>query len=453
MPQAGTSNYEWIVPRNGFFINLLASGGGGGGGVSVEGKGGGGAGASTYNIGVIHFRPCNKYTVKQGLGGSQGVDGGDTSLIDSTNSVLLKVVGGMAANGRVGGRGGFEADCVIRPDTFIVDPVLINGGTGGTSTGNNAGGGGGGGSGEGGKSNNGEDGGEGGQKSPGNARIQSGGNGGDYGRPGQSGNPDYRENGIGGGGGGGGGAQRPKFPNPVSGLGGTGFINFQIQNVTTAIFDQPGTYTWQRKFGLQDTVIRVWAAGGSGGATGVNSANKGGGGGGAYSEKFMDTDANVIYEISVGAGGTVDGTRDGGDSYFRQPGLDLIIAKGGKGGGGPDDNRQGGLGGVASSGLGDIKYSGGDGASTAYPTTGGAGGGASGNPCTGDGVDGRGPVGQNGGFGGASDQDGGAGGNGGSRDLIGYVGNPKGGGGGGGGYYQPSGNGGHGKVEIFNFTY
>jgi uncharacterized repeat protein (TIGR01451 family) len=121
---------------------------------------------------------------------------------------------------------------------------------------------------------------------------------------------------------------------------------------------------WIAPAGVTSITVEVWGGGGAGGGQNQNSDGGGGGGGGAYSRKNTIT---VIpgnsYVVSVGAGGAgvTSGTGGtGGDSFFINAAT--VMAKGGVGGA-PSTGTPpaGGLGGAAASGVGDVKFSGGNG--------------------------------------------------------------------------------------------
>jgi hypothetical protein len=115
--------------------------------------------------------------------------------------------------------------------------------------------------------------------------------------------------------------------------------------------------------------------GGGGGAPQVGGNIGAGGGGGAYSKvSNLTLSGNITYSIGVsGAQQT-----DGGDTWFNGAtyGAASVAAKGGKGA----VAQTGGLGGASASGIGDTKYSGGNGRNNADIQSGGSGGGGAGGP-------------------------------------------------------------------------
>lgn len=124
------------------------------------------------------------------------------------------------------------------------------------------------------------------------------------------------------------------------------------------------TTTWTAPTGVTSVEVEVWGGGGGGGGQNLSSDGGGGGGGGAYSKKLsIATVPATGYTVTVGAAGTAgsDGCGGtGGDSWFSTSGT--VMAKGGVGGcnstGTPP---AGGAGGTAASGVGDTKFSGGQG--------------------------------------------------------------------------------------------
>ena len=163
-------------------------------------------------------------------------------------------------------------------------------------------------------------------------------------------------------------------------------------------FGRERTYTSNSTWTVPDCVteieIETWGAGGGGGSTEkVSWSGCGGGGGGAYSKSILQVTPGATYSIVVGSGGIKganvaapggDGT-DGGDTWFtNSAGSVLVLAKGGKGGTrddiAPNDFQVGALGakgGLASAGIGQVRFSGGDGGSGWHGSVGRGGGGGS----------------------------------------------------------------------------
>ena len=203
---------------------------------------------------------------------------------------------------------------------------------------------------------------------------------------------------------------------------------------SSAWFTGYGTWYWICPENVYTVKVEVWGAGGSGANSMVSSqANGGSGGGGAYSRlNAYSVTPGGNYTVVVGRGGIAISTggtwgNDGGDSYFGSP--SVCLAKGGKRGqvaSFPYTNNPSGLGGQASEGVGDIKYSGGTAPNGLYHQTVGGGSAA------GDSENGH-----NGGYnaGGVSGYEGGGYGGDGAVYANGYVGTTPGapGGGAGGG--------------------
>lgn len=127
------------------------------------------------------------------------------------------------------------------------------------------------------------------------------------------------------------------------------------------IFTASGS--WEAPAGVTSVDVECWGAGACGGS----GETRKGGGGGAYSKKLsISVTPGNSYTVVVGQSGTpvknAEGA-NGGDSYFID--VSTVLAKGGGGNG---------IGGQASSGVGDIKYSGGNGKTTTTNEFGGGGG-------------------------------------------------------------------------------
>jgi hypothetical protein len=208
--------------------------------------------------------------------------------------------------------------------------------------------------------------------------------------------------------------------------------------LVTTLLSTPGAGSWLVPDGVTSlAAVEVW--GGGGGSSGADAASKGGGGGGGYSRKSdlaVKPGASLSYVVGEGGSSTKDEALpggNGGDSWFGTE--TTVLAQGGRGS--PAGRVwDGGAGGAAGSGYGDVRFSGGDGGS-ARGAKGGAGGGASASP-SGDGVSGADILGSNDGAAGGTSPGGGAGGAPGaesSNPTAGRPGDshPNGGGGGGGG--------------------
>lgn len=215
------------------------------------------------------------------------------------------------------------------------------------------------------------------------------------------------------------------------------------------------TTTWICPAGVSHVDVEVWGAGGSGGyADGTGKQVGSGGGGGAYSKKLaVPVQAGHGYTATCGAPGArvpgLDPT-SGGDSWFLSSGT--VLAKGGHSVIG-SEGFIAGQGGQASGGIGDTKFSGGNGGTgvNAKTSSGGGGGSSAGSAANGNnGTNGAGLAAQPGG---SAPTGGGAGGASGTSDdstAIAVNGSAPGGGGGGGTYsgVPNCGSGGPGKVSI-----
>ncbi len=204
----------------------------------------------------------------------------------------------------------------------------------------------------------------------------------------------------------------------------------------TETFDA-GT-AWVCPAGVTTVKAECWG----GGAAGVTRASSGGGasgGGGAYSKKnVIYVVPGTSYTVTVGGGGSPGSSNPvgGGDSWFSTSGTVLAKAADSLGNGGS-----------AGSSVGDVKFSGGNGAAAlgSYSGSGGGGAGDAGNGGNGNNTTGV------GGAGGAAG--GGQGGSGFNSNSPGGAGNSPGGGGGGG--YRLSGtqSGGSGAAGRVILTY
>ena len=185
--------------------------------------------------------------------------------------------------------------------------------------------------------------------------------------------------------------------------------------------------TWNCPSGVTSVTIECWGKGGNGGnGSMVNSG--GGGGGGGYSKKInLAVTPGNTYTVNLGT-----------DTWFSS--ITTVLAKdGGNGISGTP-----GSGGMASSGVGDTKFSGGTGQSGLIGPFPGGGGGSS----AGTGANGNNAFSQTGA---TAPSGGGNGGNGGNVGANGSPGFSPGGAGGGGGRGSPTTTGGAGaagKVKI-----
>ena len=151
---------------------------------------------------------------------------------------------------------------------------------------------------------------------------------------------------------------------------------------TTVTYTISGGSTFTVPAGVTSVVAEVWGGGGSGGPflTNYNFGSSSGGGGGAYSRSLLSVTPGTVYTTSVGAGGPgylgttayVIPGNNGSPSYFGSP--STVYAVGGYGGWNSDYTDYYStavlgngscptcsFGGAASGGVGDVKYSGGNG--------------------------------------------------------------------------------------------
>lgn len=205
--------------------------------------------------------------------------------------------------------------------------------------------------------------------------------------------------------------------------------------------------TWTVPDGVTQISVEAWGAGGGGGNR-TSNGYAGGGGGGAYSRSSIPVIPGQTYSVSIGEGGT-SGV-DGGNTIF---GSSIVVAAGGKSG--DNNNASGVSGGLDSESVGDIRFSGGNGAAggntgglfgTNYSGPGGGAAGSTGN--------GKNAAGQNGGA--ATADYGGAGGNSITNQGNGNAGSIYGGGGSGAirsGWFQPDRIGGAGASGFLRISY
>jgi len=148
------------------------------------------------------------------------------------------------------------------------------------------------------------------------------------------------------------------------------------------LFTSNGTFTPGQD--VTSVTVECWGGGGRGGSR-LSSGAGGGAGGGAYSRSVLTVIPGNSYTVNVGAGST--STSAGGDSWFINN--NAILAKGGNSV--AVNTSIGASGGSAEIGIGDIKYSGGNGANGHHGSGldfGGGGGSSAGTEADGnDGID------------------------------------------------------------------
>ncbi|HZL09206.1 MAG TPA: hypothetical protein VFC65_04355 [Prolixibacteraceae bacterium] len=187
----------------------------------------------------------------------------------------------------------------------------------------------------------------------------------------------------------------------------------QVNAQSSQTFNTAGTYTFTPPAGVTSVTAECW--GGGKGAQQGTIGGGGGGGGSAYSRSIISVIPGDSYPVTVGSGSTT--TAAGGDSWFINH--TTLLAKGGNTV--PDNEPTGATGGAM--GIGDVLFSGGNGAPGTGSNSGGggssAGTAANGNTATNE-------------NGATAPTSGGSGGNGRSdNDEAGDAGSCPGGGGGG----------------------
>ncbi len=206
-------------------------------------------------------------------------------------------------------------------------------------------------------------------------------------------------------------------------------VSYTLSSITYAT---AGSYELEIP-STQDTIIEIWASGGKGN---TGSDGGGGGGGGAYS-KYTSNNIETLYST---LGDYSNGSRN--NSWVSGGTNVICFAESGAGGFTPSNT--GSAGGSSLEGIGDIKYSGGNGGTRSMLGGGGGGEAASNNS---DGNDGSHSTSAAGGAGGTgTDGADGGHGNGGAAFAPG--------GGGGGGYDNGAAGGaaGLGKIKITYYT-
>ncbi len=150
---------------------------------------------------------------------------------------------------------------------------------------------------------------------------------------------------------------------------------FSLNAQTVLTYSNPGTYSFTVPGGITEITVECWGAGGGGGRSTSDNTGRGGGGGGAYATKTFVVIPGEMYSLTVGAGGSGGNLtalqNSGGSSFF---GANVVLASGGGGVG--NNSSTAGLGGVDTDCIGDIVFSGGNGADGSGGNSGAGGGGA-----------------------------------------------------------------------------
>jgi len=204
----------------------------------------------------------------------------------------------------------------------------------------------------------------------------------------------------------------------------------------TLTYPTPGNYTFTVPNGTVSITIECWGAGGCGAARTTNGYGAGGGGG-AYSKTVGILPIGMTLNVTVGIGGTTTAGNPSTVDFEKT----TVYCQAQGGNGVAANGTVGAIGGQASGGIGQTKYSGGSGANVSALSGGGGEGAATTS-------NGNGALGRNGGTG-TDGGDGGAG----KYINQGVGGNGFQTGGGGGGAYRTSqsylgGAGGDGKIVI-----
>ena len=175
---------------------------------------------------------------------------------------------------------------------------------------------------------------------------------------------------------------------PLGFLGTPRILNLATVVTSGTAINTPTTALWTCPAYVTSVFVECIGAGGTGRARST-AGICGGGGGGAYASATIATVPGQTYTISAGGGGlvgTVNGTNTPSRFIHFDGTTNLVYAAQGTPG---DTAGIGGLGGQASSCIGDIKYSGGTGGNGTLTVSGGGGGGAAGPSGNGGNASGR----------------------------------------------------------------
>jgi trimeric autotransporter adhesin len=131
-----------------------------------------------------------------------------------------------------------------------------------------------------------------------------------------------------------------------------------MAQTNSQVYSTPGTFSFTVPAGIYHVTVEAYGAGGKGASCMQSAGIKagGGGGGGAFASKIVSVIPGAMYTVKVGAGAT--SSNPGGDSWFGTTGT--VLAKGGSSC--YNNSIQGALGGQAINCVGDIAFSGGNGA-------------------------------------------------------------------------------------------
>jgi len=151
------------------------------------------------------------------------------------------------------------------------------------------------------------------------------------------------------------------------------------------VYTTPGSGTWTVPAWITPSVpvtVEAWGGGGAGGGATSNPGKGGGGAGGQYARRVitgLTGGSTISYTVGAGGAASTGAGGAGGDTVF---GANLVVAKGGAGGGAGAATGAGGAG-TAAGGVGDVVHAGGSGSAGAVSggscAPGGAGGGGAGS--------------------------------------------------------------------------
>lgn len=163
------------------------------------------------------------------------------------------------------------------------------------------------------------------------------------------------------------------FENTISSTAPLSFT-VQVNPIITQTYTSSSTFTVP--CGIIQITVEAWGGGGAGGSRANGDGSGGGGGGGAYARKVVTVIPGNTYAVNVGVGAKKTATTftPASDSWFGS--TSTLLAKCGQTMPDWDGGASllGGNGGSATTSIGDVKYSGGNGAATVWKSYGGGGG-------------------------------------------------------------------------------